>query len=114
MTRLGTILTATITPNFTAPKKPYTGQRVSLTPAGEAALQAFDKAREAEAALTEDSDAYDVAMAFDAALDADPQNHALLTRFTARFPQFADELMSVGYARFAFGMTLTDPVEESL
>ena len=35
MTRLGTILTQTL-----SPKKPYGGGRVSLTPAGEAALDA--------------------------------------------------------------------------
>ena len=62
--------------------------------------------------LTDEADLYEVALAFDQALDAAPQDHALLTRWTARFPQFAEELMDVGYARFAFGLTLTDPVTE--
>ena len=61
-----------------------------------------------------DADADDVALAFDRALAAAPNDHALLTRWTARFPQFADELMDIGYARFAFGLTLTDSVEEYL
>lgn len=62
--------------------------------------------------LPDDADVYDVTLAFDQALSANPQDHAQLTRWTARFPQFVEELTDVGYARFAFGLTLTDPVEE--
>jgi hypothetical protein len=62
--------------------------------------------------LPDDADVYDVTLAFDQALAEAPQDHAQLTRWTARFPQFADELIAVGYARFAFGLTLTDPVAE--
>jgi hypothetical protein len=80
--------------------------RYSLTPAGYAALDAYD----AETALTANSDVYDVTMAFDAALAAaDP---AAVLRFMARFPLFADDLVAVGYARFAFGLTLTDTVDD--
>ena len=62
--------------------------------------------------LPEDADVYDVTLAFDQALEAAPHDQAQLTRWTAHFPQFADELIAVGYARFAFGLTLTDPVAE--
>ncbi len=64
--------------------------------------------------LPDNADIDDVAPAFDRALAASPNDHAQLTRWTARFPQFAEELMDIGYARFAFGLTLTDPVEEYL
>ena len=51
MTRLGTILTKTL-----SPKKPYGGGRVSLTPAGEAALDAL---LDTEAAVQSVRQAYD-------------------------------------------------------
>lgn len=64
--------------------------------------------------LPDDSDLYDVLLAFDRALgDAPPGERGLLRRWTARFPRLAGELEAAGYARFALGRTLTDDVEEA-
>lgn len=84
-----------------------TGTRYCL-PCLEKAVDAVD----AEIALSAKSDVYDVLLAFDKALDAAPKGAKLLRPWTQRFPQFADDLIAVGYARFAFGLTLTDSVED--
>ena len=63
--------------------------------------------------LPDGADVYDVCQAFDRALDAAPDDRALLRRWTDRFPYFADELIAVGYARAALGLTLTDPAAEA-
>jgi len=62
--------------------------------------------------LREDSD--DVLMAFTEAREAAPDDRALLRLWTARYPDCADTLIAVDYARFAAGMTLGDSVEDGL
>jgi hypothetical protein len=57
-------------------------------------------------------DADDVLIAFSEAREAAPDDKALLRRWTTRYPEFADELIAVDYARFAAGMTLSDTVED--
>ncbi len=91
-------------PTFT---EPSTGTRYCL-PCLEKAVDAVD----AEIALSAKSDVYDVLLAFDKALDAAPKGAKLLRPWTQRFPQFADDLIAVGFARFMFGWTLSDPVED--
>ena len=59
---------------------------------------------------TEDSD--DVLLAFSYARDAAPGDKTLLREWTARYPALADEIITVDYARFASGMTLTDVLED--
>lgn len=58
----------------------------------------------------EDSDA--VLLAFSYAREAAPSDTALLREWTARYPAVADELITVDYARFAAGLTLTDTLED--
>ena len=65
-----------------------------------------------EMTLPKDADADDVALAFDRALSAAPEDRTRLKRWTARFPQFADDLLAVAYARAALGLTLTGAVED--
>ena len=91
-------------PTFTDPS---TATRYCLT-CLEKAVDAVD----AEIALHAKSDVYDVLLAFDKALSAAPKNAKLLLTWTQRFPRFADELIAVGYAQFALGWTLSDPLEE--
>ncbi len=64
--------------------------------------------------LPDDADVYEVVQAFAAALDARPDDRTLLTRWTARYPRFSEDLIAFGYARFAFGWSLNDPVEDEL
>lgn len=61
---------------------------------------------------TEEMD--DVLMAFTEARTAAPDDKALLRLWTARYPDCADTLIAVDYARLAAGMTLTDTVEDGL
>jgi hypothetical protein len=58
-------------------------------------------------------DADDVLMAFSEAREDAPDDKALLRLWTTRYPEFADNLIAVDYARFAAGMTLLDTVEDS-
>ncbi len=58
----------------------------------------------------DDSDA--VLLAFSYARDAAPGDKALLREWTAQYPAVADELITVDYARFAAGLTLTDALED--
>ena len=53
-----------------------------------------------------------VLLAFSYARDAGPGDKTLLREWTARYPAIAEELMTVDYARFAAGMTLTDVLED--
>ena len=70
--------------------------------------------------LTQDTDPQnedesdDVLLAFSAARDAAPEDRELLRQWTDRFPQFADDLIAVDFARFAVGMRLSDPLEDGL
>ena len=58
----------------------------------------------------EDSD--DVLLAFLNAREAAPGDKTLLRKWAARYPALTDALMTVDYARFAAGMTLTDVLED--
>lgn len=60
-----------------------------------------------------DADVYEVVQAFAAASEAAPDDRALLRQWTRRFPQFADDLSALAYARFAFGWSLDDAVEDA-
>ena len=62
--------------------------------------------------LPEDSDVYEATLAFDRALNAAPNDRTLLRRWAARFPAFEDDFVTVGFGRFALGLTLTDPLAE--
>lgn len=53
-----------------------------------------------------------VLLAFSYARDAGPGDKTLLREWVARYPAIAEELMTVDYARFAAGMTLTDALED--
>lgn len=61
-----------------------------------------------------DEEIDDVLMAFAEARAAAPDDKALLRLWTARYPDCADTLIAVDYARFAAGMTLGDAVEDGL
>ena len=62
--------------------------------------------------VPDDADVYEATLAFDRALDAAPDDRTLLRRWAARFPQFEDDFVTVGYSRFALGLTLTDPLAD--
>ncbi len=65
--------------------------------------------------LREDlQDVDDVLMAFTEARAAAPDDKTLLRLWTARYPDCADDLIAVDYARFAAGMTLLDALEDGL
>ena len=76
-------------------------------------LEAAVEAMEAEMGLTGDADVYAVLLAFDKALGAAPGDYAALPRYAARYPQFTEDLITVAFARFAFGWGLDDPLEDS-
>lgn len=58
----------------------------------------------------EDSD--EILRAFSDARDAAPGDKTLLREWAVRYPALADEIITVDYARFAAGMTLTDALED--
>ncbi len=62
--------------------------------------------------VPDDADVYEATLAFDRALDAAPDDRTLLRRWAARFPQFEDDFVTVGFSRFALGLTLTDPLAD--
>ena len=57
-------------------------------------------------------DVDDVLLTFSEAREAAPDDKTLLRFWTSRYPQFADELIAVDYARLMTGMTLTDALED--
>ncbi len=57
-------------------------------------------------------DVDDVLMAFSEARAAAPDDKTLLRLWTARYPDCADDLIAVDYARFAADMTLLDALED--
>lgn len=58
----------------------------------------------------EDSD--EILRAFSDARDAAPGDKRLLREWAVRYPALADEIITIDYARFAGGMTLTDALED--
>ena len=62
--------------------------------------------------VPEDADVYEATLAFDRALDAAPEDRTLLRRWAARFPAFEEDFLTVGFSRFALGLTLTDPLTD--
>ena len=54
----------------------------------------------------------DVLLAYAQARLAAPNDRTLLREWAARYPAHADALVGVGYAEFAAGVSLTDPLEE--
>ena len=62
--------------------------------------------------VPDDADVYEATLAFDRALDAAPEDRTLLRRWAARFPQFEDDFVTVGFGRFALGLTLTAPLAD--
>ena len=58
----------------------------------------------------EDSD--EVLLAFSDARAAAPGDKRLLREWAARYPALADEIITIDYAQFAAGMTLTDALED--
>ena len=65
-----------------------------------------------EATQTPDQDPDAVLLAFSYARDAAPGDKTLLREWAAQYPAVADELITVDYARFAAGLTLTDALED--
>ena len=62
--------------------------------------------------MLEPEETDDVLMAFAAAREAAPDDKTLLRSWTNRYPQFADALIAVDYARLMTGMTLTDALDD--
>ncbi len=58
------------------------------------------------------ADVYEATLAFDRALGAAPNDRTLLRRWAARFPEFEDDFITVGFSRYALGLTLTDPAAD--
>lgn len=57
-------------------------------------------------------DSSEILRAFTEARAAAPGDKTLLREWAARYPSFADEIITADYARFAAGLTLTDALED--
>ena len=60
------------------------------------------------------TDSDEILRAFSDARAAAPGDKTLLREWAVRYPALADEMVTVDYARFAAGMTLTDALEDGL
>lgn len=57
-------------------------------------------------------DVYMVVLAYSYEQETEPANRKLVKQWAEAFPQYADELLAVSYARFALGLRMDDPLDE--
>ncbi len=62
--------------------------------------------------VPDDADVYEATLAFSQALEAAPNDRTLLRRWATRFPEFEADFSTIGFSRFALGLTLADPLAE--